>query len=137
MHLKAIPFHQKKRKNERERFCLKFSWTPSPSVQQVSLSPKSMFPYSVGSSFSTPISGSTKWQTNISLSFHTLCMKKSCRDGRKFLLSNFLVKSLAYWKQIWRWKVAYACSFLCNEYYLYIKGTLMQIWKFPYMFVFI
>ena len=89
-------------------------------MQQVPQPPKSMFPYSVGSSFSTPRSGSTKWQTNIVLSFDSVDMKKSYRDGWKFL-RNSLVKLLVYGKQIWRWNVGYTCSFLRNQYYLYIN----------------
>ena len=73
---------------------MKSSWAPSASVQQVPQPSKSMFPYSVGSFFWTPRSGSTKWQKNIGLSFDSVYMKKSC-----------LVKLLVYWKQIWWWKV--------------------------------
>ena len=89
-------------------------------MQQVPQPPQSMFPYSLGSSFSTPRSGSTKWQTNIVLSFDSVYMKKSYRDGWKFL-RNSLVKLLVYGKQIWRWNVGYTCSFLRNQYYLYIN----------------
>ena len=74
-------------------------------MQQVPQPSKSIFPYSVGSSFWTPRSRSTKWQTNIGLSFDSVYMKKSYWGGRKFLLRYCLVKLLVYWKQIWRRKV--------------------------------
>ena len=59
-----------------------------------------MFPYSVGSSFSTPRSRLTKWKINIIvLSFDSVYMKKSYRYVRKFLLHNSLVKLLVYRKR--------------------------------------
>ena len=97
VHLKTIPLCQKKKKGK-----LKFSWTPSASVQQVPQPSNSIFPYSVGSSFWTPRSGSTKWQTNIGLSFDSVYIKKSYWGDRKFLLRYCFVKLLVYWKQIWR-----------------------------------
>ena len=98
MHLKTIPLCLYIKKK-----ILKFPWNLSTSVQKV---PQPSKPSnSVGSSFTTPRSGSTKWQTNIGLSFDSFYMKKSYRDGWKFLLRNSLVKLLVYWKQIWRWKV--------------------------------
>ena len=91
-------------------------------MQQVSQPPKSMFLYSIGSSFSTLRLGSRKWRTNIIvLSFDSVYIKKSYRDGQKFLLHNSLVKLLVYRKQIWWWKVAYTCSFLRKQYYLNIN----------------
>ena len=132
MHLKTIPFCflRKRKKNKTERLCLKFFWTLSAYVQQEPQPPKSMslilIPF-----FSNPRSGSTKWQTSmIGLSFDSVYMKKSYQDNRKFLLRISHVKLLVYWKKIWRWKVAYTCSFLRNQYYLYIN-CINQKKEFP------
>ena len=64
---KSYSFLSQEKNKKTGRFSLKFFWTPSASVQQVPqpLISKSMSPYSVASSFSTPRSGSTKWQTKI------------------------------------------------------------------------
>ena len=64
-------------------------------MQQVPQPPQSIIPYFVGSSLSTPRSGSAEWQTNIIVwSCDSVYMKKSYRDGRKFLPRNSFVKLL-------------------------------------------
>ena len=123
-------FEKKKEKQNREAL-LEIFLNPECLCAAGASTPKINVPYSVGSFFSNPRSGSTKWQTSmIGLSFDSVYMKKSYQDNRKFLLRISHVKLLVYWKKIWRWKVAYTCSFLRNQYYLYIN-CINQKKEFP------